>query len=715
VTILLLSMVRKVIFLISILFAFGDVYSQYKIKETFETAVYPPTGWTENDAYDIISRSTTASGFGFGTGSLKADFFNVTSGASTLNTSSFSNLTGSDTLVFDYAYAPYTGFSPDSLSIRISTDNGSTFGIILASYLLSDIATAPATDFEFVPGVNQWATIKLKLDAAVTGNNSQIQFYFSSSFGNSLYIDNIKLGNTPSVDVQVLSIENRGTQYFKSSTISPYGKYRNNGTLLAVINITRTISPGGYSSTQSLTHMAPGDIRTCIFDPFSFSPGFTYSVRDSIYISGDGDATNDTLSGAFTPNVAKTVLVYWNDAASKDSLVSHLNSGGYSSVYDVISMSQYSGSLLAWRSVFALFGSGVTWNDAIRDSLKSFLDNSVAEEQNTLALFGNDIALINDPIFNNSANAQDTIFLRKYLHAQYIGDNWLTSIPASGATLKGINSFLPVTSSLIADVSPDFVKPVNSGVAAFIPFSEDGSGDTALTVVFDGPVYNTLFSTNLYSKFTTNTDVIFTSISQWVFDSNGVLPVELSSFTHNVEHNNVNLHWITASESNNSGFDIERKTGNSAWQKISFIQGNGTTNIQHSYSYTDRLSSSGNYSYRLKQIDFNGNHKYFSLASEVLIGVPDKFSLKQNYPNPFNPVTNIEYELPKDSKVTLNVFDITGKLAATLIDEYQGAGYYKVQFDAGKMNLASGVYIYRISSESSNMKNVKSLKMLLIK
>ncbi|MBS1492789.1 MAG: T9SS type A sorting domain-containing protein [Bacteroidetes bacterium] len=708
-------MVRTFLLLISILCAVGDAYSQYKIKETFETAVYPPTGWTENDASDIISRSTSASGFGFGTGSIKADFFNVTSGTSTLTTQSFSNLSGNDTLVFDYAYAPYTGYSPDSLYIRISTDNGATFNVTLGAYLLSNIATATATDFEFTPGAGQWATIKLKLDAAVTGNTSLVQFGFVSNYGNSLFIDNITLGNTPTVDIQALSIENRGTQYFTSSNISPYGKYRNNGTTLATVNVTRTISPGGYSSTLSMTHVTPGEIRTGIFDPFSFSPGNTYTVRDSVYFSGDGDASNDTLSGTFIPKVANTVLLYWNDAASKDSLVTHLNAGGYSGVYDVISMSEYAGSLLAWRSVFALFGTGTSWNDAIRDSLKSFLDNSVAESQKTLAVFGNDLALVNDPIYNNSASISDTTFLRQYLHAQYIGDNWLTSVPLAASVLKGTGSLLPIASSVITDASPDFVKPVNNGVAGLVPFTEDGNGDTATTVIYDGTTYNSLFCTNLYSKFSTNTNMVFTTISQWVFDSSGVLPVELANFSYDVEQNNVNLKWMTVSENNNSGFDIERKLGNSSWQRISFVRGNSTSNTQHSYSYTDNITNAGVYNYRLKQIDFNGNYKYYNLNSEVNIGAPKKFTLKQNYPNPFNPSTNIEYELPDNAKVMINIYDVTGRLAGTLVNDVQNAGYYKVQFDAGKMNLASGLYIYQIVTESPGARNVKSLKMLLIK
>ena len=76
---------------------------------------------------------------------------------------------------------------------------------------------------------------------------------------------------------------------------------------------------------------------------------------------------------------------------------------------------------------------------------------------------------------------------------------------------------------------------------------------------------------------------------------------------------------------------------------------------------------------------------------------PENFTLAQNYPNPFNPVTTISYELPKDSDVTLTIYDITGRLIETLVNEKQQPGYYSVQWDASQYS--SGVYIYRIQAD----------------
>ncbi|MEK9139137.1 MAG: T9SS type A sorting domain-containing protein, partial [Bacteroidota bacterium] len=88
---------------------------------------------------------------------------------------------------------------------------------------------------------------------------------------------------------------------------------------------------------------------------------------------------------------------------------------------------------------------------------------------------------------------------------------------------------------------------------------------------------------------------------------------------------------------------------------------------------------------------------------------PDKFFVAQNFPNPFNPTTMIEFILPKDTRVKLDVYNIIGQHIATLVDEVKPAGYYEVPFDAS--GLGSGVYFYRVAtSEGTSHK-----KMLLLR
>ncbi|MBK8552938.1 MAG: T9SS type A sorting domain-containing protein [Ignavibacteria bacterium] len=195
--------------------------------------------------------------------------------------------------------------------------------------------------------------------------------------------------------------------------------------------------------------------------------------------------------------------------------------------------------------------------------------------------------------------------------------------------------------------------------------------------------------------------------------NNTTLPVELASFTSAVNKRNVTLNWATASESNNSGFSIERSDvrgqTSTVWTKIGSVTGNGTTTTPQSYSYTDRNLASGNYNYRLKQTDFNGNFEYFNLSNEVVVGIPASYDLSQNYPNPFNPTTNINYEIPFDGKVSLKIFDMSGKEVASLVNEVKTAGYYTYNFNAS--SLSSGVYFYSLSA--NNFTATK--KMMLLK
>ncbi|MBP9192670.1 MAG: T9SS type A sorting domain-containing protein [Ignavibacteria bacterium] len=192
----------------------------------------------------------------------------------------------------------------------------------------------------------------------------------------------------------------------------------------------------------------------------------------------------------------------------------------------------------------------------------------------------------------------------------------------------------------------------------------------------------------------------------------GVLPVELASFTSLINQNNVNLNWSTSNEVNNSGFEIERKltSENSSWNKVAFVNGNGNSTELKKYNYTDKNLEIGKYNYRLKQIDFNGNFEYYELENEVIVGIPTQFELSQNYPNPFNPATKINFTLPADTKVSLSIYDVSGRLVSTLINnEFKQANYYSVSFNGA--SLSSGTYFYSIRTDNNN----ETKKMMLIK
>ena len=228
----------------------------------------------------------------------------------------------------------------------------------------------------------------------------------------------------------------------------------------------------------------------------------------------------------------------------------------------------------------------------------------------------------------------------------------------------------------------------------------------------DNQDYQDIASTK--QNFTSDVAILFT-VDHTDFIWTGVLagteplPVELSAFDAIVMGDRIILNWRTETEINNYGFDVERLLENSDWENLGFVEGYGNSNSPKNYSFTDHdISRSGQYEYRLKQIDNDGQFEYSHIIS-VYVGAPADFYLSQNYPNPFNPSTNIDYSIPKSSKVSLKVYDILGKEVASLVDEFKETGTYTVTFDAS--NLAGGIYLCVISAGDF----VQTKKMSLVK
>jgi len=204
-----------------------------------------------------------------------------------------------------------------------------------------------------------------------------------------------------------------------------------------------------------------------------------------------------------------------------------------------------------------------------------------------------------------------------------------------------------------------------------------------------------------------DTTVIY--LDQVTWNPDGELPVELVSFNASVDKNTINLRWITSTELNNSGFEVERRTANSSYKKIAFVQGKGTTTQSNGYTYSDVVNQTGIYIYRLKQVDLDGTFEYSNEIMVNVIALPGQYALAQNYPNPFNPTTSIEYVIPQAGFVNLSVFNLLGERVAELVNEIMESGNHTIVFDASR--LSSGTYIYTLSVNG----NVVTKKMTLIK
>lgn len=679
-------------------------------------------------AYSIGTVASGGVGFTGATGDFVAKF--NTNIAASLNQCVVNFSTGGQTFQLGVWDATGPGGSPGT-NIFTSADLISSAGAY--TVVLDPVVNLTAGDFYI--GVRQIGTVNVSFAYQTETPIRANSFYFTSPTGGTTWTDfspansfrfmiepRFQLNN----DAAVTGIGQSGSTFFNpgTTTIPMSGTVANLGATSATFDVIRKIRSGEtevYSNTQNVIALAANGSTTVNFADFTgFVTGTQYRIKDSIVYSGDQNPSNDTLSTWYTPNVAKTYLICWADAASRDSLINQMTLLGNTD-YDVL-QNTYTGTFRPWRTVIYLLASTGNWTALNRDSLKAYLDDSPSGSKRTLAIFGNDLGYNNDPIRNVSVTAPDSTFYRQYLRAQYYADSWYTAFP--NKLQKGTGVFSAITGDSTADPFPDLLRPATwyGGDGAFVPQQQStGSTDSAVAIAYTGSNYNVFYGSCTYANYrskvggTLDAPADFLQqIVDWVGNNGGLVPVEMASFTSSINEREVTLRWTTNQERNNSKFILERKLTSAAnYDQIATVDGAGNSNVPVSYSFTDRNLNTARYNYRLKQVDYNGNFEYYNLANEVIIGVPQKYALSQNYPNPFNPTTKINYDLPFDSKVTIKIFDITGREMGLIVNEVKAAGYYNVQFNAS--HLSSGVYFYQINADGGNQNFVKTLKMMLIK
>ncbi len=187
----------------------------------------------------------------------------------------------------------------------------------------------------------------------------------------------------------------------------------------------------------------------------------------------------------------------------------------------------------------------------------------------------------------------------------------------------------------------------------------------------------------------------------------GTTPVELITFTGFASDFFINLNWTTATETNNLGFYVEHSFGEAPFDEVAFIDGNGTTVEEQNYAFVYEVRYSGLHKFRLRQMDTDGTMEY-SPEIAVVVQPENRIVLQQNYPNPFRPgaslngSTKIPFILQNGSRVSVNIYNITGQLIKSLDDRHFDAGLNELNWDgrndAGLLT-ASGTYLIRLQSD----------------
>jgi len=268
------------------------------------------------------------------------------------------------------------------------------------------------------------------------------------------------------------------------------------------------------------------------------------------------------------------------------------------------------------------------------------------------------------------------------------------------------------------------IKGMLNNLASLLP--KNSSGSVTTSIVDSLKVKNKPnVIKGIYTYYFVNNDGSFgvhnakytVALLQKALSSLGyVVPVEMTSFTANAAANQVTLKWETVTETNNKGFEIQRKIGN-AWVTDGFISGQGNSTNVIQYSYVDKLSefAGGNVSFRLRQLDYNGTARFSKEVEVNVVAGPKSYSLFQNYPNPFNPSTTIKFALPYQSNVKIVVYNVTGAEVNVLLNANQSAGEHQIVMNASA--LSSGVYFYTIQATSLDGSHTfsETKKMILMK
>jgi hypothetical protein len=391
---------------------------------------------------------------------------------------------------------------------------------------------------------------------------------------------------------------------------------------------------------------------------------------------------------------------------SRDSIIAALNKIDVN--YDLYNKGdQFTTSSMSFRGFQTVIwlGEGSSVMSVVqKDSVKAYLNSGTPIKKATLIIFAEDIGY---QFGRSASNFYDLDFVNNYLGLNFVSDRpaglsehglvclWGsyqgTKDSTIGAWPEVFSLFGPNSVALYRyRMDPLMIAAVGNKTNNF-EVSTMGQDVRSLRAAVDSPPGS--------------------PVSRLLAVANQWIPVEFILFQANVEKRNVILNWITATETNNKGFEIQRRDNPGEFINLGFVNGSGTVTTEKHYTFSDNSIANGLYTYRLKQIDFDGTYKY-SNEINVEIKIPYEFSLSQNYPNPFNPSTVISFMLPVDSKVEITVYDILGRKIHSHNLLELNAGSHNFTFDGSR--LSSGVYFYKLNAQGLDGTQYGKIKKMIL-
>jgi hypothetical protein len=545
----------------------------------------------------------------------------------------------------------------------IATTSGSVTHTVLGDVIVSG-ASAKITGVNNSAATTATCTWNISGSLKLTGNssNNRIQVYESAGPHNGSAVFNINGNLEVGASSQVMFKSSSATvNNFSEGFINIKGNFIQNG-LVSSNSVTSGTSPGlriKFNGTTSQSWSGTGALSVS-----SVAFPVTYEIDNS---AGVVLGSSRTIGAATGPTVT---LVLTNGKLTTTS----------TNLLTVAAMGVISGGS---SNSFIDGPVSQTWSTTTAAKIYP-LGKGSAYRPLEISLTTPASSVIRAEMFNG--NPAGTSALDKISTVRYYQTALTSGTAASGGTVKmtyGADDGIQTSANLV----------VAQSTSAAGTYTSLGNSASDASTVTSGTGYNPASGDFLLMGST----------------GGNTLPVELTSFTAALLGAEVVLHWTTATETENSGFEVQ-KLINSQWKSIGFVHGAGNSNVRHDYQYTDRARSGSVTSYRLKQVDRNGSFT-FSNSVEAVSGLTaGDYGLSQNYPNPFNPSTTFSFAMKNAEQTTVKVFTLIGEEVATLFDGIAQPNHrYSMTF--APKNLASGIYFYSLRSASRH--EVK--RMLLMK
>jgi hypothetical protein len=666
------------------------------------SGTFPPTGWTI-DAHTGNWSAVSTNNSGGTAPEARFNYSPTFTGDSRLispaiNTTGNTTITAEFKFMLDHYGGPYT--------IGVATRSGGGAWNTVWSIVNPTGSISATTEIVTINNANVGAT------------DFQICWYFSGySYNlNYWYLDDLKLFVPLAHDVMVKDILVDAT-YPPATIFTPQATLKNFGLNTETFNATCVIKLGGssvYTQDCSPITLAAGAEQTVSFPTYVLSAANDlYEINVTTNLAGDMDPANDSRIEYFNTYTTDREMVVleigtgtWctycpGSQMGADDLVTN---GCLVAVVEYHNGDSFTNNYSNARNTYYGISGFPT---AVFDGVQYFVggDHTQSMYQYYLPIYQTRKAIMSAfsvDVFGDHSGLDYNLVVRL---------NKLAAIPP---TWNNLVVHFTVTESDIpfswqgqteVDYAERLMVPNELGTPV------DLINNTSIDIPLSFSLNASWVTENCQlAAFIQNLDTkeILQGDKVWVTELEP-LPVELTSFTATTTAEGVLLSWTTATETNNSGFEIERSTDGIEFYTVAFVQGAGTTTESREYIYTDNVEYKGGESfyYRLKQVDLDGRVQYSDII-EVEFNVPKDFVLHQNYPNPFNPSTTIKYAVPRTSLVNIKVYDMTGQEVASLVNEMKETGTYEVNFDAH--NLASGVYIYRMIAD--NFTSVRKLNLL---